>query len=663
MFWKSAKANRDVHLAGKRAAGRGLSIRGKVLLAFLVLSAITGAVGTYAILSLTQSGKLVAQTYDRPLMSISFARQVLADFSRLEAAFSRRLLAQEADDIQVLDKERADRASELNDDLDVAERRSSSERARKAVSLVRNAVADWVREGASALSQKGVPDWTGLNKASATVNEQIDLLVNYAAGDGFVARQEALAAIESNRQVQIGGTVAALILSLVVAMLLIRRIIGPVAQASQAANRIAQGELDVSIPVTGRDELASLLDAMGVMRDNIRAMMNKEIALRRSAQIRLVDAIESSSEGVIVVDGDGKIVVANTQVARIFAAVGDQVVRGNDFHAMVSEAVEQGVFAAGTAKKRRALIERLEATDESGALEEQLADGRWLRISRNRTGDGGYVAIYSDITLQKEREAMLRDAKDRAEAANRTKSEFLAAMGHELRTPLNAVIGFSELMESEVMGPLGQPKYKEFMGDVLGSARRLLNIINDILEWSKIEAGHAALNVEPVDLREIFEDVRRLNDEVFEQAGVSLRVRIPSEEMSINADRPKLMLILMNLLSNAAKFTPKGGKATLSARTDNEGFVEVTVTDTGIGMRDEDIPKALAPFGQIDSSLARKFEGTGLGLALVKVFVERHGGAMQIATEPGKGTAVTISLPAICDLRLRSSQTALQAAG
>jgi signal transduction histidine kinase/HAMP domain-containing protein len=620
----------------------GLSIRGKIFAAFLALSAITGGVGAFAYANLSHSGRLVAQTYDRPLMSISFARQVLANFSRLEAAYARSLLVRDPAEFEALRKLRTERAAELDDDLAVVAKRATSDRARRAVGRVRAAINDWTRAANAALVKRGALDWTALDRSSAIVNEEIDLLVNYAAGDGFIGRQEALAVVAKNTQLQIAATLAALALSLVVAVLLSRRIMGPVASASEAANRIAQGELEAAIPVTGRDELASLLDAMGKMRDNIRTMMAKEVALRRSAQIRLIDAIESSSEGVFVVDGEGKIVVANTEVERCFNAVRSYIARGQDFHRLIEAAIEKGVFAADTPAEREALSGRLQSRG-GAALEEQLADGRWLRIARNQTGDGGMVAIFSDISLQKERESVLLDAKERAEAGNRTKSEFLASMSHELRTPLNAVIGFSELMESEALGALGQPKYKEFTGAILGSARRLLSIINDILEWSKLDAGHLPLDIAPVTLAEIFSACRAAHEATFEAAGVALTIEAPPA-LAISADRAKLMLALGSLLSNAAKFTPAGGRAVLSAREVARGRVEITVADTGIGMKSEDIPRALTPFGQIDSRLARKYEGTGLGLALANAIVERHGGILTIDTAPGAGTRVAVRL-------------------
>jgi len=642
----SVTATEDSRAQGpsRRRVARGFSVRAKVLAAFLVLSSITAIVGSVAYSSLTQSGRLLADIYDRPLTEISFARQVLADFSRLEAAFNRAVLERNATRRETLRALHVQRMAELSEDLEVVEMRSTSARARRAASQVRIAVKEWLAVADTALAGSSAPDWTALDRRSAVVNEQIDLLVNFAAGDGFIARRAALQTVDRNTMLQVGATMTALALSIIVTLLLLRTILGPVATASNAAHRIAEGELDVDIPATGRDELGSLLDSMSVMRDNIRSMVEEEKSLRQLAQVRLVDAIESSAEGVAVVDREGRIVVANAQVTRILSPGSDRALTGQDFHAVVMNAVEQGVFASHEAADGRELVQRLESPGTT-AMEEKLADGRWMHISRNRTADGGMIAIFSDITLHIEREDVLREAAERAEAGSRTKSEFLATMSHELRTPLNAVIGFSEFMVTETLGPVGHPKYREFLDDILGSARRLLAIINDILEWSKLDAGHNTLELAPVSLGPLIGD---LNEEVapmFEAAGVELRTG-KEPTTSAMADRGKLLLILRNLLSNAAKFTPKGGSATVSVTEPADGWIAINVADTGIGMREEDIPVALAPFGQVDSRLARKYEGTGLGLALVKAYVERHGGTLAITTAPGKGTCVTVRLKA-----------------
>ena len=274
-----------------------------------------------------------------------------------------------------------------------------------------------------------------------------------------------------------------------------------------------------------------------------------------------------------------------------------------------------------------------------------LGDGQWLRLTRSPTADGGHVVLVSDITSMKDRERVLREAKEEAELASRSKSEFLANMSHELRTPLNAVIGFSEVMAHELFGPLGQTKYKEYVNDILRSGRHLLDVINDILDIAKLQSGKAELNRRPTRLGDVIEDAMRMIGTQAKAAGIELACTIDPDIPEIEADSTRLRQLLLNLLSNAVKFTPPGGKVAVVAGPCAEG-VRFAVSDTGIGMAAKDIPKALEPFSQIDSSMTRKYGGTGLGLPLSKLFAELHGGRLAIESEPGRGTTVTVILPA-----------------
>ncbi len=237
-------------------------------------------------------------------------------------------------------------------------------------------------------------------------------------------------------------------------------------------------------------------------------------------------------------------------------------------------------------------------------------------------------------------------AKEHAELANRAKSEFLANMSHELRTPLNAVIGFSDMICSETFGPVGSPKYLEYVKDINGAGVHLLELINDILDLSKIEAGKVELYEEYVDASHVIRSCLTLVKERAADAGVLLEHDIASSLPALRADKRKLKQILLNLLSNAVKFTLAGGKVTIRSwfRTD-DGYV-FQVADTGIGIALEDIPKALAPFRQIDGDLNRKYEGTGLGLPLTKALTELHGGSLDLQSEVGVGTTVTVRFPA-----------------
>jgi PAS domain S-box-containing protein len=258
----------------------------------------------------------------------------------------------------------------------------------------------------------------------------------------------------------------------------------------------------------------------------------------------------------------------------------------------------------------------------------------------------GFRGTASDITELRKRELGLRTAKDMAEMASRAKTEFLANMSHELRTPLNAIIGFSEIMQMELLGPVGTRQYHEYVGDIHDSARHLLEVINDILDVSKIEAGKANLIEQEVDVLRIFESVLRLIRERATRAEVELVSAVASDVPLLRADDRKLKQVLINLLSNAVKFTPTGGRIELSARLDQNGDLLMAVADTGIGIGPGDLERVMEPFGQVDSRLNRKYDGTGLGLPLTQGLVSLHGGSIDLKSELGAGTTVTVRLPA-----------------
>ncbi len=242
-------------------------------------------------------------------------------------------------------------------------------------------------------------------------------------------------------------------------------------------------------------------------------------------------------------------------------------------------------------------------------------------------------------------EALVREAKEDAELANRAKTEFLTNMSHELRTPLNAVIGFSDVIRNQTFGPIGSPKYLEYVADINGAGVHLLGLINDILDLSKVEASKLELFEQDVDVVDIVGSCLTLIKERAAAAGVQIEQDIPSSLPSLWADERKLKQILINLLSNAVKFTLTGGRVTVRASFGQvEGYV-LQIADTGIGIATEDIPKALAHFGQIDGDLSRKFDGTGLGLPLTKALVELHGGIFHLESAIGVGTTATIRFP------------------
>jgi PAS domain S-box-containing protein len=279
-------------------------------------------------------------------------------------------------------------------------------------------------------------------------------------------------------------------------------------------------------------------------------------------------------------------------------------------------------------------------------------DGMVIDVERSLaactySGEPALQCVFYDITERKNGEQAIVTAQEDADLANRTKSEFLANMSHELRTPLNAIIGFSELIASESFGPLGNAKYCDYAQDISDSGKHLLDLINDILDISKVESGRMELVDENVDVADTIRSCQRMMAERARNAELKLTAEIDESTPSmLRADPRMLKQILFNMLSNAIKFTLPGGTVTIRAWHNlNSGYI-IQVEDSGIGMDLDDIPKALSRFGQIDSEIGRKRQGTGLGLPLTKSLAELHGGSLDLQSEAGVGTTVTVRFPA-----------------
>jgi len=290
----------------------------------------------------------------------------------------------------------------------------------------------------------------------------------------------------------------------------------------------------------------------------------------------------------------------------------------------------------------RQLVYRIKLQDGSDGF----AETSGKPVFDNAGGFLGYRGVGRDMTSAVRAEMALRDAKEQAELASRAKSSFLANMSHELRTPLNAIIGLSEMIKAEILGPVGNAQYRGYAGDINTSGQHLLGIINEVLDLAKVEAGKMELDLRVVNLGEITTDVLRILKAQAESAGLTLENRITPDLPRIHADSQALRRILFNLLSNAIKFTPSGGTVTVGLCQAPTREIELSIADTGIGIAAENIPKLMQPFVQLDSVYERKFQGTGLGLAMVRSLVERHGGTVNIESETGRGTHVMVRLPA-----------------
>ena len=270
-----------------------------------------------------------------------------------------------------------------------------------------------------------------------------------------------------------------------------------------------------------------------------------------------------------------------------------------------------------------------------------------VRVKKHANDEiGTLIDCFHEMLARIERhDASLTTARLAAEAASRAKSSFLATMSHELRTPLNAILGFSEIMMTETFGPLGSSNYRDYTRDIYDSGMHLLNVINDVLDLSKVEAGRLDLNRTDIDVEDTVEAALRFFRERSRKAGLTVTAEIEPDLPPLFADERVLRQCILNLVSNAIKFTPSGGSVAVTVRSEPDGWTSLSVADNGIGIAEADIPRVLTPFSQADNAYVRKQEGTGLGLPLVKSFAELHDGAFAITSALGIGTTVTVRFP------------------
>jgi len=401
------------------------------------------------------------------------------------------------------------------------------------------------------------------------------------------------------------------------------------------------------------------------------------------ADVRLRDAIETIPEAFVLWDAGDRLVLCNSHFQKLHRLPDSAVIPGTSYETIIE--------VGSMPEVRTRLHENANQVPGARTFEAQLEDGSWLHISERRTKDGGYVSVGTDITRIKEHEQKLVDndlrlratvidlkrsqaalerqaieladlaekysrEKTRAEEANQTKSKFLANMSHELRTPLNAIIGFSEIMESGMFGKLGSEKYQEYCHDILTSGHYLLEVINDILDMSKIEAGRMKLDMEPLDISKTLAESLRVVAGRAHDKHLVIDANI-EQAISVVADRRATKQILVNLLSNAVKFTPDGGKVVVRTRLLGDNIV-LMIADTGIGIAPHSLARLGRPFEQVESQLTKTYHGSGLGLAIARSLTHLHGGSMRLRSKLGTGTVVCVSLPR----DPRNAKTAISAA-
>jgi PAS domain S-box-containing protein len=448
---------------------------------------------------------------------------------------------------------------------------------------------------------------------------------------------------------------AAASLTVAIVLFFSRRTTRPLRQFEDGVRRIAAGERNVRMDVDDMSELASLGAAFNSMAESLDDSIE---ALRRN-EARLRAIAETVPAGILLArPDDGTLIFANEYAAKVAATDVDTFMRTRtaDYYADPAERdrVLADVREHGSVSDRELRIRRHDGeigwilmSIASLPLEEQtLLLTAFVDITDRKRVEHELQATRDELEDRvAARTRELQEATERAEAASRTKTQFLANMSHELRTPLNAIIGFSETMENEIFGPLGVDKYKDYVGNINDSGRHLLDLISDILDVAAIESERLELHEGDFSVGGVVVQCERQVRSQAARKGIELVNDLPARLPDLRADERRVRQVLLNLLSNAIKFTPEGGRVSVGADLGDAAGMALIVDDTGIGMTEVDIEKALEPFGQAESGLKLNSEGTGLGLHLSRNLMELHGGSLMIESSPGRGTRVRVVFP------------------
>ena len=407
-------------------------------------------------------------------------------------------------------------------------------------------------------------------------------------------------------------------------------------------------------------------------------LLTREVARRAAAEaearaaaggferdkLTIEAVVKALPDGIMAADPNGRMLLWNDLLFQLLGVQPAGIVDSDDPAGALARAL--------AARGERALALREPAASDLAVEELQLSNGNWIERRVTHVRGFGDVAIYRDIAERKRREiemlesqarlqaqttALARLAEDRdrarqmaeaarleAETASRTKSSFIAGMNHELRTPLNAILGFAQVIRDQRFGPNALSRYSEYAGHIIGGGEHLLALINDLLDLAKIEAGKLDLQPQSIDLKQLLASTMLMVKETASRGGVTMELNAPDGPIMLPGDLRRLKQCFLNIISNAVKFTPEGGRVAINVVPGHDR-IEVAVVDTGIGVKPSDIAKIFEPFGQIDSPLARRHVGSGLGLPLARSLVEMHGGDLSFRSAEGAGTTVTISLP------------------
>ncbi len=480
---------------------------------------------------------------------------------------------------------------------------------------------------------------------SVRVDDLLAALIAEVNAEASARRASIVSGATAVARLTIYVDVAAVLVGILLTLAILRSIIPRLRRLIGAIDGLGAGDLSVEIPPSGSDEIGAMARTLTLFRASLEE--RDRLAAESDRQRKTIQAaIATISEGFVLYGPDDRIVLCNEQFRSIYPGLADIMNPGVSFREILDAVVGRGLIDLGPIRAEQWIAERLALHATPAGSVEYSYGGRWVRISERRTPDGATVAVYSDITELKQRNLELERAREQADVANRTKSQFLANISHELRTPLNAIIGYAEILQEEA-ADAGREESLADLRKIESAGRHLLGLINDILDLSKIEAGRMDVFIEEVPMDGLVDEVRAIVEPLAAKGGNRFEVALAPDFGVIRTDRTKLKQSLLNLLGNASKFTRNGRLALTIERVRGDGgaMVRFAVSDTGIGMTDEQMGRLFESFSQADASTTKKYGGTGLGLAITRHFCRLLGGDVTVASRPGAGATFEILLP------------------
>jgi len=612
-----------------------ISVRSKLFFGFCAMTMIIALLGGYAYISVSNAGKVVKETFDRPLMAINYARSASQIFGEIEMKVLQAELLNKTQDPEAY-QSILRRVDDFKADVEIAKARSIAPKSEKIFVEVETLTESWmdiILTSEGVISAKS-PSATAL---ADQIEESLEIITELQTNQSFRNREIALAQMDRVKTYSLIAGVIGLLLTAIISSWVAITIINPLKAAAGAARKISAGNLEAIIPTGGDDETGALLKTMSQMQKNIRDRMSLEQNLRSVAQTRLSESLENSKDAILLADQDGRIIVANQQVNTLFPALNSIDLHGRVYTNFFEK--------HGISKNDKCQYFHADR-------EIKFEDDRWARVNASNTKEGGRLIIWTDITQAKERNERLLFAKEQAEAADKSKSLFLAAMSHELRTPLNAVIGFSDIIHSQSLGQVGNDRYVEMARLISHSGEHLLKIVQDVLSIANGEQATEITNtITNVNITDVIRQSLKSVANDANKRSINVVFRDDTPDAFVSGEAQKLRQVILNVLSNALKFNNDGGVVKIGLDIGRNGAVRIDIIDNGIGIAEEDISRIQEPFVQVDNGFTRQYEGAGLGLSIVRQLVEAHNGKLMIQSKLEKGTCVSLLFPAVARVK------------